>query len=115
MNYNKKSELKGKRFKCLRIVKGLSLSDIPQMRENLQSQIDEIKGASMTETDTAFEVDNGQFFMKPVQEKEKIGILDCTRSFATFDGARIEYKDISNVFASSFETGNATYAIHATI
>jgi hypothetical protein len=115
MNINSKKELKGKQFKCLRIVKGLTIDDIPAMRESYKAQISGITDASMTETDTAFEFSNGQFVVKPKQEKETIGILDCTKSYAMFDGVRIEYTDMQDVFASCFETTNAQFAIHAII
>ena len=115
MNTNNKKELKGKRYKCLRVVKGLSIEDIPTMREQLASQIKGIDGVSMMETPDGFEISNGQFLLKPKCNKETIGVLDCTRTFATFDGVRIEYSEMKNVFASCFETGFAQYAIHATI
>ena len=83
------------------------------MRASFLEQIKNVQGATMTETDTAFEFNNGQFLLKPKQPRETIGVLDCTKSFATFDGVRIEYKNIENVFASCFETKNAQYAIHA--
>lgn len=115
MNVNSKQELRGRRYKCLRVVKGLSVEDIPAIRSSLKAQIDKIDGATMTETENSFDFNNGQFFLKPKQKREQIGILDCTKSFATFDGVRIEYRDMENVFACCFETSNAKYAIHGVI
>jgi hypothetical protein len=115
MNINTKAELKGKRFKCLRILKGAGVEDIPAIRASLQKQIETIPGAVMTEDESAFTFNNGQFIFKPKQPKEKIGVLDCGPTFATFEGVRIEYKDIENVFACCFETNFAKYAIHAAI
>ena len=113
MNINTKSELKGKRYKCLRILKGYGLEDIPAMRKSIVSQV-EAQGGKVDETEDAWNF-GCQFIMKPKNKKETIGVLDCTKSFAAFDGVRIEYKDIENVFASCFETKHAKYAIHAII
>ena len=115
MNINTKSELKGRKYKCLRVIKGAAVEDIPAIRRSFNEQIANIPNATMTETDTAFEFNNGQFLLKPKQHRETVGILDCTRSFALFDGIRIEYTDMDNVFACCFETANAKYAIHAVI
>jgi hypothetical protein len=111
-----KSELKGNTYKTLRIVKGLSVEDIPAIRENILSQIEGIDGASMNETETSFDISNGQFILKPVQKRETIGKLVCGASYASFNGARIEYKDMDlHAEMCSFETSNATYSIHANI
>ena len=116
MQIKTKSELKGRKFKALRIVNGLSIDDIPAIRKNLQSQVDKIQGAKLTETDSAFELNSGQFFLKPVQPKEKIGVLECGSTFAEFDGVRIEYNNIElETPYNSFKTDNAVYAIHGEI
>lgn len=115
MNIENKAHLKGKVFKCLRVVKGLAVEDIDGMRKEILKAIENIPEAKLTETETAFELNNGQFFLKPKQKREQVGVLDCTRSFATFDGVRIEYKDMGNFWGSCFETDNAKYAIHALI
>ena len=113
MNINTKTELKGSRYRCLRIIKGASIEDIPAMRKNITKQVAE-QGGKVTEIKTAWNFGN-QFITKPKQPREKIGVLDCTGSYATFDGVRIEYKNMQNVFAACFETENAKFAIHAKI
>lgn len=115
MNIENKTQLKGKVFKCLRVVKGLAVEDIDGMRKEILKALDNAPSLTMKETETAFHISNGQFFLKPKQKREQVGVLDCTRSFATFDGVRIEYKDMSNFWGSCFETENAKYAIHALI
>lgn len=115
MNIENKTQLKGKVFKCLRVVKGWAVEDTDDIRTNILKAIEDVPKVEMTETETAFELNNGQFFMKPKQKREQIGVLDCTRSYATFDGVRIEYKDMDNLWGSCFETTNAKYAIHAFI
>lgn len=113
MNINTKSELKGKKYKCLKVVKGYAIDDIPTMRKKIIEQV-EAQGGKVEETETAWNFGN-QFILKPKQKREEIGTLDCTKSYAMFNGIRIEYTDIQNVFASCFETSNAKYAIHALI
>ena len=113
--YTKKS-IKGKTFKVLRIVNGSSIEDIPAIRQNLQGQIENIDGATMEETETVWNFNNGQFVMKPACHRETLGFLKCGPSFAKFDGCRIEYKDmtIDSDFAI-IETPFAKYAIHGTV
>lgn len=115
MNTTKKSELKGKRFKALRVNKGASIEDIPEMRRILQERVDAVDGAELTETDTAFEINNGQTFLKPKRHKEQMGILDCTKSYAMFNGERIEYTELVNVCPDNWDTKTSEFAIHGTI
>jgi len=113
MNINSKKELKGSRYKCLRVIKGASVEDIPAMRKNIISQV-EAQGGKVTEDEKSWNFGN-QFLLKPVQKRELIGILDCIGSYATFNGSRLEYKNMQNVFAACFETDNAKFAIHGII
>jgi hypothetical protein len=106
----KKSELKGKKFLAKRILNGLSIEDIPAIRKNLKSQIANIPEAEMIETETAFELNNGQFFRKPKEPKEKEGLLDCRPSFAKFENCRIEYKNMA-IKGNTIETEFAQYEI----
>jgi hypothetical protein len=111
-----KKSLKGRTFNALRIIKGASIELIPAMRKELQRKVDLIDGAVMTETETAFEFNNGQFVCKPKQHKEQLGIIKFGPSYATFDGVRIEYKDIELDGAyMNFETSNANYSLHKEI
>ena len=111
-----KSTLLGRTFKALRINKGLSIEDIPEIRKRLLDQIKDIKGAIMTETDTAFEFNSGQFYLKPVTNKETLGKLVFGPSFARFNNVRVEYKNmmIDSDF-SLIETENSTFALHSEI
>lgn len=111
MNINSKKELKNRNFVCRRILKGNAIEDIPKMREYLQSLVDKNEGAVMTETDRAFNFNNGQFVLKPTLPRQKLAKLECGSTYARFDGMRIEYTDIHNVFACSFETETAEYSI----
>jgi len=114
MNIMTKSELKGKKYKCLRIIKGYAIEDIAEMSKNIYSQI-EAQGGRVTEDESGWSF-GSQFIMKPKQKREQIGLLDCTKSYADFDGVRIEYKDIDlHAGLCSFETSNATYSIHGLI
>ena len=116
MNINTKTELKGKKYRCLRILKGASIEDIDAMEENIKAQL-KAQGYDFSDwisDETSWKF-GSQFIMKPKQKKEVVGVLDCTKSYATFDGVRIEYKNIENLFACCFETSNAKYAIHATL
>jgi len=114
MNITSKASLKGRTFRALRVVKGATIEDIPAMRKSFEYQVASNPGAEMTETPTAFEFNNGQFVLKPIQPKETIGKLVCKATFAEFDGVRIEYTAMTlHANMASFETPNATYAIHA--
>lgn len=109
-----KNDLKGKVFNCTRISKLSSVEDIPEMREHYQTQIDLIDGAEMTETETGFEFNNGQFVLKPHMKREIEGKLDCTKTFILFQHPggvlRIEYKDI-RVEPLEIDTTAAIYRI----
>lgn len=109
-----KADLKNKTFNCVRTNKGQSIEDIPNMREHLLKQVAELPGAEMTETDTSFEFNNGQFIMKPAIMREVVGVLDCRPTFIAFLSAehvvRIEYKDIT-ITGNIIETTNSTYKI----
>lgn len=106
----KKSELKGRKFKAVRTVKGWAIEDIPLIRQTLQERIKDIPEAEMTEDENGFHLNNGQTFHKPVQAKELEGVLDCGPSFAKFEGVRIEYKNMS-IEGNIMETENAIYEI----
>lgn len=106
----KKAELKGKKFKTVRTVKGWSVEDIPLIRQTLQERIKDIPEAEMIEDENGFHFNNGQTFHKPVQAKELEGVLDCGPSFAKFEGVRIEYKNM-NIDENVIETENAIYKI----
>ena len=108
-----KSNLKGRKFRALRVVKGLSTEDIPALRANLKAQIEGIEGATMTETDSLFEFSNGQFVMKPKQPKELVGVVTFGPTYATFNNIRIEYKSITIGKYADFETDYAHYSFHA--
>jgi hypothetical protein len=111
-NFETKKSLKGKKFKALRVAKGLSVESIPRMRKAIQDSIKDIPEAILTETETSFELNNGQFWLKPKTKKETIGILDCIGSFITFENCRIEWKDFKPLGFSCFETESFTYSIH---
>ena len=119
MNYSTKKDLKGQRFKALMINKGTSIEDIPAIREALKNQIKGCPSAIMTETETTFEFNNGQFILKPKRHREQLGILDCTKSYAEFNGCRIEYSDMKvedkAIGYACFETEFSEIAIHALI
>lgn len=113
-----KTSLKGKTFACILTNKGSNIEDIPAMRELYETQLKEINAvqgkevATMTETETAFEFNNGQFILKPVRPKTQKGKLVCGPSFATFEGVRIEYKDCEyNAETNTLETKNSIYAL----
>jgi hypothetical protein len=109
-----KKDLKGKKFECKRIAM-ISVDDIPGMRKHFQKQIDNIDGAEMTETETAFEFSNGQFVLKPKYEAMIVGVLICKSSMVLFKGTgfntRIEYADIKIIDETTIETISAIYKI----
>jgi hypothetical protein len=109
MGITKKS-MRGRKFNVLRIIKGAAIEDIPTIRKNIKAAITGIPEAVLTETETSFELNNGQFFMKPKQKRETAGTLTCGATFADFEGCRIEYKDMI-LNDNFFETGNAFYTI----
>ena len=111
-----KASLKGTTHKCLRIVKGLSIEDIPAMRKQLKQAEKDNKGAILTETNTSFEFNNGQFYLKPKQHRETTGFIVFGPSFAKFNGVRIEYKnmDLDGDYAI-FETDNAKYSLQGKV
>ena len=105
-----KKELHGKTFQAIRKSKGLGIESIPAMRESFLAQVAAYPEAEMTETDTAFEFNNGQFILKPTKSKESAGVMVCGSTFITFEGIRIEYKDIT-INSQGFDTNAATYII----
>jgi hypothetical protein len=109
---NTKSDLKGRTFYALRLIKGLAIEDIPLLRKDITEQI-EAQGGTVTENETSF-CFGCQVFMKPVQKREVKGKLICGASYATFNNSRIEYKDMTiHPGMSSFDTKNASFAIHS--
>ena len=107
-----KTNMKNKKYKALRVLKGASIEDIPAIREDFEKQAI-VAGASMLETEAGFEFDTGQFFLKPKNKKETIGILNCGASYAKFNDVRIEYTDINitDPICLNFETEYANYSI----
>lgn len=105
-----KFELKGKTFTAIRTLKGYGIEDIPALRESFQSQIAGIPDAKMTETDTAFEFNNGQFFLKPKAPKVCTGKLVCGATFAKFENCRIEYSSMT-MSGKVIETEFASYVL----
>ena len=107
-----KTNMKNKKYKALRVLKGASIEDIPAIREDFEKQTI-VAGASMIETNEGFEFNTGQFFLKPKNKKETIGILNCRASYAKFNDVRIEYTDINitDPICLNFETEYANYSI----
>lgn len=109
-----KSELKGKVINCTRIAKGHAIEDIPALREHFQKQVESIPDASMKETETAFEFNNGQFFLKPVINRVINGTLDFGKTWIVFRHSkgllRMSYTDIT-IISEGIETKSATYNI----
>ena len=83
------------------------------MRDSFAKQIANIPGATMEETDEAFNFSNGQFVLKPKRKRETLGFLKCGPTFATFAGSRIEYADMTiNSDFATIETEYSTFSIH---
>ena len=95
MNKMTKTTLKGKSFYALAFAVQGCIEDIPFMRKELQKQIEGVPEAILTETEDAFELNNGQFFRKPVIHNITDDIIVFGKNSITFGRCRIEYKNIA--------------------
>lgn len=89
-----KKSLKGKTCKCLMVIRGKTIEDIPAMREAIKNAIKDKPETILNETDTTFELNNGQFWFKPRRHRETLGQITFSPTFVDFDGMRIEYKEL---------------------
>ena len=81
----KLSQIKGKKFKCIKEYGGKTIEDIPQIREGLIKQINEYnlnekdvsKHVELSETDSTFEISNSnQYLIKPKIHKITEGSIE---------------------------------------
>jgi len=77
-----KSFMRGKTFNVLLTSKGMTIEDIPKLREEV---ITNSHGEPVKETADAFVyINSGAFVRKPVRYRETRGTLECHASYALF-------------------------------